>query len=370
MRICAIKQPDRKEEQRISTHMSKGTRGKTDLKNYTLPELEAWIVSLGEKPYRARQIMRWIYAGRASSFDAMTDLSRSLQERLAAAAYLSSFTVKTVSRSVDGTDKFLFAMEDGSCIETVLIPEKKHHTICVSTQLGCAMGCAFCLSGTKGLLRNLSVAEIVNQVLHIQKDYLPDEAVINLVFMGMGEPLANYENLLKALQLLTDPAAGNLSHRRITVSTSGLIPQMERLSRALPVNLAISLNAAIDRRRTKLMPVNTSYPLAELIDAAARLPLPARKRITFEYILMKGVNDSIEDARKLAALLRHVPCKINLIPFNEYEGAAFNTPDASTIAQFRECLTARRFTVMLRQSKGKDVSAACGQLGYAHLQSD
>jgi 23S rRNA (adenine2503-C2)-methyltransferase len=350
--------------------MTKGSRSKTDLKNYTLPELEEWIVARGEKPYRARQIMRWMYSARASSFEVMTDLSQPLRERLAAEAYLSRLTVKTVSRSVDGTDKFLFVMEDGNCIETVLIPEKRHHTICVSTQLGCAMGCAFCLSGKRGLLRNLSVAEIVNQVLHIRHEYLPDGAVINLVFMGMGEPLANYDNLLKALHLLTDPAGFNLSHRRITVSTAGLLPQLEMLSRAMPVNLAISLNAANDKLRTRLMPVNKSYPLAELVAAASRLPLPARKRITFEYILMKGVNDSKEDARNLAGLLRRIPCKINLIPFNEHEGAPFKTPAASAIEQFRECLTARRFTVMLRQSKGKDVSAACGQLGYAHLQRD
>jgi 23S rRNA (adenine2503-C2)-methyltransferase len=299
----------------------------------------------------------------------MTDLPRSLRERLAAEAYLGSFTVQTVSRSADGTDKFLFVLEDGNCIESVLIPEKKHHTICLSTQLGCAMGCAFCLSGQRGLLRNLSVSEIVNQVLHIQQEHLPEQAVFNLVFMGMGEPLANYENLLKALHLLTDPAGFNLSHRRITVSTSGLIPQLERLSRALPVNLAISLNATNDRLRTRLMPVNKSYPLAALIAAAARLPLPARKRITFEYILIKGVNDSREEARALAALLRRVPCKINLIPFNEHAGAGFKTPHPSAIEQFRECLTAKRFTVMLRQSKGRDVGAACGQLGYARRQS-
>jgi len=361
---------NKQQQQEIRKPMSKEARGKIDLKNYTLPDLEAWIVSLGEKPYRARQIMRWMYAARASSFEVMTDLPQAFRERLTAEAYLSHFTVKMVSRSVDGTNKFLFAMEDGNCIETVLIPEKNHHTICVSTQLGCAMGCAFCLSGTRGLLRNLSVSEIVNQVLGIQKDYLPEGAVINLVFMGMGEPLANYAHLLKALHLLTNPAGFNISHRRITVSTAGLLPQLERLSRTLPVNLAISLNAANDMLRTKLMPVNKSYPLAELIAAASRLPLPARKRITFEYILMKGLNDSLEDARNLAALLKRVPCKINLIPFNEHEETTFKAPDESAIEQFRGYLTAKRFTVMLRQSKGRDVAAACGQLGYAHLQSD
>lgn len=373
MPICVISEhcvePNR-EQHHFGKLMSQGTREIIDLKNFTLPELEAWIVSLGEKPYRAHQIMRWMYEAGASSFNLMTDLPRALRERLAATASLGHLTIKTITRAADGTNKFLFALEDGNCIETVLIPEKRHHTICVSTQLGCAMGCAFCMSGKRGLLRNLSIAEIINQVLIIRKQYLPEGTVINLVFMGMGEPLDNYENLLKALHLLTDPAGFNISHRRITVSTAGLIPQLERLSRELPVNLAISLNAPRDRLRTRLMPINKIYPLAELIAAASRLPLPARKRITFEYIIMKGVNDSVEDAHNLAALLKRVPCKINLIPFNEHEGAAFKTPDGPAIEQFREYLTAKRFTVMLRQSKGGDVAAACGQLGFAHQQRD
>ena len=360
----------KKDQRQPGQLVAAGPEGKTDLKNYTLPELEEWIVSLGEKPYRARQIMRWMYEERADSFEVMTDLPRTLRDRLSAAAYLSNFSVKTVSRSADGTDKFLFLMEDGNCIETVLIPEKRHHTICVSTQLGCAMGCAFCLSGKKGLLRNLSVAEILNQILIIQKDYLPKAPVINLVFMGMGEPLANYDCLLKALRILTDPAGCNISHRRITVSTAGLVPQLEQLSRNLPVNLAISLNAASEALRTRLMPVNKTYPLSELVAAASRLPLPARKRITFEYILMKGINDSLDDARHLASLLKRVPCKINLIPFNEHEGAPFRRPDGPAIEQFQQHLMARNFTVMLRHSKGGDVAAACGQLGFAHLQDD
>lgn len=347
--------------------MDTGSRGKTDLMNYTLPNLEAWIASLGEKPYRARQIMRWVYQDRASSFEVMTDLPKALRDRLAKVACLSHFTVKTVSRSSDGTDKFLFVMEDGNCIETVLIPEKRHHTICISTQLGCAMGCAFCLSGKQGLMRNLSVSEILNQVLCIQKGYLPEAAVINLVFMGMGEPLANYDPLLKALHILTDPAGMNISPRRITVSTAGLIPQLNKLSRMLPVNLAISLNASSNRIRTMLMPVNKTYSLTRLIAAASRLPLPARKRITFEYILIKGINDSPDDGQNLASLLKRVPCKINLIPFNEHAGSSFKTPEASAIAQFKEFLIAKHFTVMLRKSKGKDVAAACGQLGYAQL---
>jgi len=349
--------------------MNKSGDGSIDIKNCTLSELEAWVASLGESPYRARQIMRWVYEKQASSFEVMTDLPRTLRDRLENIGKISLFSIKTAARSGDGTLKFLFAMEDGSAIESVLIPGKSHHTICVSTQLGCALGCTFCLSGKKGLVRNLSAAEIINQIYTIRRDFLPKEATVNIVFMGMGEPLANYDNLLKALRILTDPFGFNISHRRITVSTAGLLPQIDRLSRDLPVNLAISLNAANDALRTRLMPINKTYPLAELIAAASRASLPARKRITFEYILMHGINDSLQDARDLASTLRRVHCKINLIPFNEHEGAGFTTPDSLTVENFRQALSAKHFTVMVRQSRGRDVAAACGQLGYAHLSS-
>jgi len=347
--------------------MYRSSAGKFDIKNCTLPELEAWVASLGERPYRARQIMSWVYEKEASSFEVMTELPQSLRARLDSMAYISHFSVKGVIRSSDGTQKFLFTLEEGSTIESVLIPEKRHHTICVSTQLGCALGCAFCLSGKRGLVRNLSVAEMINQIYTIKRDFLPKAATVNIVFMGMGEPLANYDHLLKALQILTDPWGFNFSHRRITVSTAGLLPQIARLSRDLPVNLAISLNAPTDALRTRLMPINKTYPLAELIATASQVSLPARKRITFEYILIKGINDSLHDARDLASLLRHVHCKINLIPFNEHEGTGFKTADSATVENFRQVLLAKHFTVMVRQSKGRDVAAACGQLGYKHI---
>lgn len=347
--------------------MDTGGGIKIDIKNCTLSDLEAWVASLGERPYRARQMMKWIYETQVSSFEAMTDLPKSFRERLGSIAYISQCAVKKATRSSDGTIKFLFGMEAGGAIESVLIPEKKHHTICVSTQLGCAMGCVFCLSGKKGLVRNLSPSEIINQIYTIRKDFLPRDATVNIVFMGMGEPLANYDHLLTALHILTDPCGFNISHRRITVSTAGLLPQIERLSRDLPVNLAISLNAPTDALRTRLMPITKTYPLAELIATASRACLPARKRITFEYILMRGVNDSLTHARELASLLRHCHCKINLIPFNEHEGAVFKTPGSAAVEEFRQFLTARHFTVMVRLSKGRDVDAACGQLGYADL---
>lgn len=340
-----------------------GTVKKIDIKNHTLPELEAWIASLGARPYRARQLMRWAYEMRALSFEEMTDLPKSLRARLESVAHISQGVAQKVSPSSDGTRKILFALEDGSAIESVLIPEKRHHTICVSTQVGCAMGCTFCLSGKRGLVRNLSAAEMINQIHTIRSDFLPEDATVNIVFMGMGEPLANYDHLLTTLHILTDPCGLNISHRRITVSTAGLLPQMERLSRDLPVNLAISLNAPSDDLRTRLMPINKTYPLAELIAAASRASLPARKRITFEYILIRGINDALQNARELASLLRTVHCKINLIPFNQHKGSPFKTPGSAAVEAFREFLIAKHFTVMVRQSKGRDVSAACGQLG-------
>ena len=335
-----------------------------DIKNFSLDELEELVVSLGEKSYRARQIMGWVYCHHASSFEEMTDLPKEFRTRLGSVSHLSKINVQKVMTSSDSTHKFLFELQDGNRIESVLIPEKKHWTICVSTQVGCALGCKFCLSGKGGLIRNLDTPEIVNQILAIKNDFLERNETFNIVFMGMGEPLANYENTLKTLQILTNPFGLNFSHRRITVSTAGLLPQIKRLGEELPVNLAISLNAANNSLRNFLMPINKKYPLDELIEVASKTPLPSRKRITFEYILIKNTNDSLKDAQELASLLRVLRCKINLIPFNEHEGVGFKRPDDKTIEQFRQFLVSKNFTVMVRESKGNDISAACGQLGY------
>jgi 23S rRNA (adenine2503-C2)-methyltransferase len=245
----------------------------------------------------------------------------------------------------------------------VLIPEKKHLTICVSTQVGCALGCTFCLTGTRGLVRNLTASEIVSQICSIRKDFILESDTMNIVFMGMGEPLANYENTRNAIYILTDPSGCNVSHRRITVSTAGLIPEIRRLGHDLPVNLAISLNAATNSLRNELMPINKKYPLEELLVAASKACLPSRKRITFEYILMSNVNDSLKDARALASLLRGIRCKINLIPLNEHAATALKSPDSTTVERFRAFLASQNFTALVRYSKGNDITAACGQLG-------
>jgi len=335
-----------------------------DIKNLTLTELEELILSLGEKRYRAHQIMRWMYHRNTSSFEEMTDLPKEFLGRIENAFHLSNLKPQKVKTSHDGTYKFLFELKDRNYIESVLIPEKKHRTICVSTQVGCALGCKFCLSGKDGLIRNLDTSEIVNQVCAIKNDFLIRDETLNIVFMGMGEPLANYENILKALKILTSPFGFNFSHRRITVSTAGLIPEIKRLGQELPVNLAISLNAANNSLRNFLMPINKKYPLDKLLEVASKTPLPSRKRITFEYILIKNINDSLKDAEKLAKLLRYIRCKINLIPFNEHEGVEFKRPDDKAVDQFRHFLGSKNFTVMVRESKGNDILAACGQLGY------
>lgn len=336
---------------------------KVDIKNLTLDELEELVAFLGEKRYRARQVMEWVYHHHATSLEEMTNLPKGFRSSLENVSYLSNIKLKKVKTSSDGTDKFLFELQDGNCVESVLIPEKKHRTICISTQVGCALGCKFCLSGKNGLIRNLNTSEIVNQICAIKNEFLSENETLNIVFMGMGEPLANYENILKALQILTSPFGFDFSHRRITVSTAGLIPEIKRLGQELPVNLAISLNAPNNSLRSFLMPINKKYPLKKLLEVASKTPLPSRKRITFEYIIIKDINDSPEDAENLARLLRGIRCKINLIPFNEHKEVEFKRPDDKAVEQFRQSLSAKHFSVMVRKSKGNDILAACGQLG-------
>ena len=333
-----------------------------DLKNLTSRELEELVISLGEKPYRGRQLMNWMYQNPVSSFEEMTNLPKKFRTKIEGVSCISTLETALVKTARDGTRKFLFTLHDENQIESVLIPEKKHQTICISTQVGCAMGCTFCLSGKNGLIRNLTAAEIVNQICTIKNDCLDKDTTTNIVFMGMGEPLANFENTLKALHILTDPLGFHFPCRRITVSTAGLTPQIKRLGQELPVNLAISLNSATNAQRDVLMPINKKHPLDKLIKSASQAILPPGKHVTFEYILMDGINDSLEDARALASLLRGVRCKINLIPFNEHEGAPFRRPETQAVDQFREHLSAQHFTVIVRYSKGTTIAAACGQL--------
>jgi 23S rRNA (adenine2503-C2)-methyltransferase len=336
---------------------------KTDLRNLTFEELKDWVTGLGLEPYRAEQVFRWIFQPDIQSFDQMTNLSKKWRDLFRQQAYLSRLIVKKVEKSNDGTRKFLFQLEDGEGIESVLIPERGHYTLCISSQIGCAQRCRFCFTGKMGLKRNLKASEIINQVLAVQgKLTAADPLLTNIVLMGMGEPLDNFENVARALKSLLSPRGMGFSHRHVTLSTAGLLPEMKELGQLLPVNLAVSLNAADDATRNQLMPVNRKYPLDPLIQACREFPLPHGKRITFEYILIKGVNDSPKEARALARLLKGVKAKINLIPFNAHPGIGFEPPSEKDLLTFQEILIRSRYTAIIRRSKGADISAACGQL--------
>ena len=339
-------------------------KGRVALKDLSLKELEAFIVSLGEKPFRAIQVARWLYGKGVRSFEEMTNLARSFRRKLEEAAWISSLGPAEVHSSEDGTRKFRFTLADGEAIESVLLPERDHFTLCLSSQVGCPLGCRFCLTGKRGWVRNLTTSEIIDQVIGVRSNLSPGEKLTNLVLMGMGEPLLNYPNVLQALDVLRSPLGLQFSNRRITLSTAGIIPEMvELLSRRNFVKLAISLNATTDEQRSSLMPINRKYPLKSLLSACREVPLPNRERITFEYVLIHGINDSPEDARRLTHLLEGIRAKVNLIAFNEYPGSSFRSPSEEGVRNFREILMAKGFTAMLRQSKGSDILAACGQLG-------
>jgi 23S rRNA (adenine2503-C2)-methyltransferase len=339
-----------------------GRQGLPNLKDMTLEEIEAFIARLGKEKFRSRQIMKWLYRFGITSFDEMTDLSKDFRRELKDRSRISKIRIGKIQTSTDGTKKILFRLEDDLLIESVLIPGKKNRTLCVSTQAGCRMNCRFCLTGKSGLTRSLLPSEITDQITMSRFQIPEGREIDNIVLMGMGEPLDNYENVIKAVGILTSDAGLGISKRKITLSTCGLVPMIRRLGEDACVNLAVSLNAADDDTRSRLMPVNRIYSIRALIDACRQYQMPRRRRITFEYILMDGVNASIEDARRLARLLRGLRCKINLIAFNEYPGSEFRTPPRDTINAFRSFLIAQQFTAILRASKGADILAACGQL--------
>jgi len=330
----------------------------TDLKNLTLEGLIQFLAGQGKERYRATQLFKWLYQHDAASFEEMTNLSKALREELATTARISRLEPETVEVGNDGTRKYLFRLADGNAVESVLIPDEDRNTLCISTQAGCAMQCAFCLTGTFKLTRNLTTAEIVNQILAVRRDV----EVRNIVLMGMGEPLHNLENVIAALQIMVNDNGLKLSSRRVTVSTCGLVPELERLGREVTVNLAVSLNATTDELRDRIMPVNRRYPIATLLAALKKFPLPGRRKITIEYVLLGGLNDTPEDAKRLVRLLSDIPCKINLIPFNPHEGADFRPPTKAALDAFHKYLLDRHFTVITRDSRGSDISAACGQL--------
>lgn len=331
---------------------------KIDIKNFNLRELEGFLAGKGKERFRATQIFKWIYQRGAQTFAEMTNLSKGLRAELEETALIGSMTPTVVEEGEDGTRKYLFTLDDGEAVESVLIPDEGRNTLCVSSQVGCAMGCAFCLTGTFRMKRNLTTAEIVNQVCAVNRD----AQVRNIVFMGMGEPLQNLDNLVRAIEIMLDGNGLQLSNRRITVSTCGLVPQMAELGRRVTVNLAVSLNATTDELRDRLMPINRKYPLRELLQACRAFPLPSRRKITIEYVLIGGVNDSLEDAKRLLRLTSDIPNKMNLIPFNEHEGCSFRAPTRAAVDAFHKYLIDRQVTVITRDSRGGDISAACGQL--------
>ncbi len=339
-------------------------RDRVHLKNLSLQQLEAFVISQGGKSFRARQLAQWLYSRGARSFTEMTNLAGTFRNMLEEKAWISFLEPAEVQTSRDGTRKYRFLLHDGEGIESVLLAEKDHYTLCLSTQVGCALGCRFCLTGKRGFVRNLEPSEIIDQIIGVRATLPPEGKLTNLVLMGMGEPLENFQNVLGALEVIRSPLGLQFSNRRVTLSTAGIIPRMAELfSRPHFVQLAVSLNAATDEQRSELMPINRKYPLADLLAACRKLPLANREKITFEYVMIKGINDSEEDAFHVARLLRGIPAKINLIPFNRHPQSPYQRPEDGAIHKFREVLMAKRFTTMVRQSKGVDILAACGQLG-------
>jgi 23S rRNA (adenine2503-C2)-methyltransferase len=335
----------------------------TDLAEFERPALEAALVARGHEGFRAGQIFRWIYRRGVTDPAAMTDLSLELRTQLADAFALTTPTLEQRDVSADGTEKFLLRLVDGRHIESVFIPDTPSMTFCISTQVGCAMACAFCLTGKMGLIRNLTAGEIVGQVRVLAGALNMRETAFNIVLMGMGEPLHNYDETMKALRMLADPQGFALPPRRVTLSTVGLLPALERMaSEPVMPNLAISLHAPTDALRGELVPLNKKYGVSEIIAACKRFPLQKRRRITFEYVLLAGVNDSPQDARRLARLLAGVKSKVNLIPLNAAAGIPFERPSDAAVDRFAKILADAGLTVSVRKSRGRDIRAACGQL--------
>jgi 23S rRNA (adenine2503-C2)-methyltransferase len=331
-----------------------------DLRDMTLDEVEQVVADAGAPPYRARQILHWIHARGATSFDEMRDLPAVLRAHLKQNFALGTAAQSVVSRSTDGTCKLLIRLADGEEIESVIIPSDGRVTLCMSSQVGCALACEFCATARMGLHRNLTASEILSQI-HISKWQLPAE-ITNFVFMGMGEPLANYPRLVRTLTVMTSEWGMGISPRRITVSTVGLVPMMERLLAEIPVNLAVSLHATTDELRDRLAPINKRYPLQVLLDACRNLPLKRRARITFEYVMLAGVNDSIADAKRLVKLLAPMKAKVNLIFYNPLEGSPLRTSPRAAVEAFQAVLRNGNLTATIRESRGLDIAAACGQL--------
>jgi 23S rRNA (adenine2503-C2)-methyltransferase len=338
-------------------------RAHADLAELELHELEAALDARGAEPFHARQIYRWLYKRGVTDFDRMTDIGRPLREILRTDFTISTPLVVGDERSTDGTRKLVLELTDRRRIEAVFIPETPSMTFCISTQVGCAMSCGFCLTGKMGLVRNLTAGEIVGQVRVLAAATRMLDHPFNIVLMGMGEPLHNCDNTMRALRILNAEQGLAMSPRRITLSTVGVVPGLERLAREpLMPNLAISLHATTDEQRTALVPPNSKYPLAAILEACRKFPLKRRSRITFEYVLLDRVNDTPDDARRLVKLLAGIKAKVNLIPLNPAPGIPYQRPSDARVDRFAQILADRHLTVSVRKSRGRDIRAACGQL--------
>jgi 23S rRNA (adenine2503-C2)-methyltransferase len=336
---------------------------KTDLAGLELKELEDFVVSLGHKKFHAKQIYQWIWKRGVTDFSEMTNLSQELRTALLEGAAVSFPEVVQHDVSEDGTQKFVLRMADGKQIESVFIPDTPKQTFCVSTQVGCAMGCAFCLTGTMGLIRHLTAGEIAAQVRLLARSTNLLDKPFNIVLMGMGEPLQNYDHTMKALRMLNQKEGFDMHPKRVTLSTVGLVPMMDKLAQEdLMPNLAVSLHAATEETRRAIVPPTKKYSLQDIIDACKRFPLSKRRRIMFEYVMLAGVNDSDEDARKLVKVLAGVKAKVNLLPLNAAPGIPFERPSDERINAFAKILAGRGLMVSVRKSRGRDIRAACGQL--------
>ena len=338
-----------------------------NLLDFDAEGLTAWFAQQGEKPFRARQVLRWMHQAGQDDFDAMTDIAKSLREKLKQTAMVMPPRLVSDRFSDDGTRKFLFDVGGGNAVETVFIPEDDRGTLCISTQAGCALDCAFCSTGKQGFNRNLTTAEIIGQLWQANRalgaQAKTDRVISNVVLMGMGEPLANFDNAVRALRLMLDDNAYGLSRRRVTVSTAGLVPAIDRLRDTVPVALAVSLHAPDDALRDTLVPLNRKYPLRELMAACTRyLEKSPRDFITFEYVMLEDVNDSDAHARALLARVHGVPAKFNLIPFNPFPHSGFRRPRAERVRRFQEILLDAGYVATVRKTRGDDIDAACGQL--------
>lgn len=357
--------------QQTNPEMPVASAAAVDFYNFSREELAAFLAERFSAPaYRAEQLFRWVYREKVTDFERMSNISAALRAEFAKVFFFPKAPIVSRQISSDGTRKYLFGIEKGGAVESVMIKQPKRMTLCVSSQIGCGMGCAFCRTATMGFHRNLSSSEILRQVLGVIEDAIQfDDGFQNIVFMGMGEPLHNFENVVRALRILVDVQGLGISPRKITVSSVGLVPAIEKFGASgVDVNLAISLNATTNDIRTKIMPITKAYPLERLLECLRALPHRGRKKLTIEYVMLKGINDSDADMKRLPKLLVGIPSKVNLIPYNNNADLGFDTPDLDIVHHWQDFLTRRGLNTTIRWSKGRDIDAACGQLAVKGLE--